>query len=133
MPCCSPKKPEDEHEHSHRSSLAAPTPIRKNSHLRTNPPHAVPIPIRKNNSNEESNNISFAVSATETKTKSQKNYPTDELLEEILGIFPYKAQTFAQQEIANAGLHCVGCHAAGIVETLEAGMMTHGRNRSPDR
>lgn len=46
-------------------------------------------------------------------------------IEEILGMFPYKAQKLSQ-EITNAGLHCVGCHAA-TWETLEAGMRTHGK------
>jgi len=46
-------------------------------------------------------------------------------IEEILGMFPYKAQRLSQ-EITNAGLHCVGCHAA-VWETLEAGMYTHGK------
>ena len=45
-------------------------------------------------------------------------------IEEILGMFPNKAQKLAQ-EITNAGLHCVGCHAA-TWETLEAGMYGHG-------
>lgn len=45
-------------------------------------------------------------------------------IEEILGLFPNKAQKLAQ-EITNAGLHCVGCHAA-TWETLEAGMYGHG-------
>lgn len=46
-------------------------------------------------------------------------------IEEILGMFPYKAQRLSQ-EITNAGLHCVGCHAA-VWETLEAGMYSHGK------
>lgn len=47
-------------------------------------------------------------------------------IEEILGMFPYKAQRLSQ-EITNAGLHCVGCHAA-VWETLEGGMLGHGKN-----
>lgn len=47
-------------------------------------------------------------------------------IEDILSMFPYKAQKLSQ-EITNAGLHCVGCHAA-TWETLEAGMMGHGMN-----
>lgn len=46
-------------------------------------------------------------------------------IEEILALFPFKAQRLAQ-EITNAGLHCVGCHAA-TWETLEAGMLGHGK------
>ncbi|HRD55749.1 MAG TPA: iron-sulfur cluster assembly accessory protein [Parachlamydiaceae bacterium] len=45
-------------------------------------------------------------------------------IEEILSLFPHKAQRLAH-EITSAGLHCVGCHAA-TWETLEAGMMGHG-------
>lgn len=46
-------------------------------------------------------------------------------IQDILGMFPYKAQRLSQ-EITNAGLHCVGCHAA-VWETLELGMMKHGK------
>lgn len=42
-----------------------------------------------------------------------------------MSYFPTKAQKLAQ-EITNAGLHCVGCSAA-TWETLEAGMMGHGK------
>lgn len=45
-------------------------------------------------------------------------------IENILSMFPNKASKLAQ-EITNAGLHCVGCHAA-TYETLEAGMLGHG-------
>lgn len=46
-------------------------------------------------------------------------------IDEILSLFPFKAQRLSQ-EITNAGLHCVGCHAA-TWETLEAGMLGHGK------
>lgn len=46
-------------------------------------------------------------------------------IESILGMFPNKAQKLSQ-EITNAGLHCVGCHAA-TWETLESGMLGHGK------
>lgn len=46
-------------------------------------------------------------------------------IEEILSLFPFKAQRLSQ-EITNAGLHCVGCHAA-VWETLEGGMKGHGK------
>jgi len=46
-------------------------------------------------------------------------------IESILGMFPFKAQRLSQ-EITNAGLHCVGCHAA-TWETLEQGMYGHGK------
>ncbi len=57
-------------------------------------------------------------------------------IEAILSLFPHKAQRLSQ-EITNAGLHCVGCHAA-TWETLEGGMLGHGMddaaiNRLVDR
>lgn len=47
-------------------------------------------------------------------------------IEQILSLFPYKAQKLSQ-EITNAGLHCIGCHAA-VWETLEGGMKGHGKS-----
>jgi iron-sulfur cluster assembly accessory protein len=60
---------------------------------------------------------------SETKEKGIHRHMT---IEEILGMFPYKAHKLTQ-EITNAGLHCVGCHAA-TWETLEAGMLGHGKS-----
>jgi iron-sulfur cluster assembly accessory protein len=57
-------------------------------------------------------------------TDAKKTIHRQMTIEEILGLFPNKAQKLAQ-EITNAGLHCVGCHAA-TWETLEAGMYGHG-------
>jgi iron-sulfur cluster assembly accessory protein len=57
-----------------------------------------------------------------SKTAINRNMTIDQ----ILGMFPYKAQRLSQ-EITNAGLHCIGCHAA-TWETLEAGMLGHGMN-----
>ena len=48
-------------------------------------------------------------------------------IDEILGLHPGKAQRVAQ-ELTNAGLHCVGCGAA-TWETLEAGMLGHGKSQ----
>lgn len=53
-----------------------------------------------------------------------KKIHKDMTIEEILSMFPHKAQKLSQ-EITNAGLHCVGCQAA-TWETLEAGMLGHG-------
>lgn len=61
---------------------------------------------------------------TEQKTKIHRHMT----IEEILSLFPFKAQRLAQ-EITNAGLHCVGCSAA-TWETLEAGMLGHGMDNS---
>jgi len=49
-------------------------------------------------------------------------------IDSILALFPYKAQRLTQ-ELTNAGLHCVGCHAA-TWETLEGGMFGHGKTDS---
>jgi iron-sulfur cluster assembly accessory protein len=63
-----------------------------------------------------------------TSTQNQENtiIHRQMTIEQILSLFPYKAQKLAQ-EITRAGLHCVGCHAA-TWETLEAGMLGHGMN-----
>lgn len=60
-----------------------------------------------------------------TEAKEPKKTITRTMtIEEILSLFPHKAQRLSH-EITKAGLHCVGCHAA-TWETLEAGMMGHG-------
>jgi iron-sulfur cluster assembly protein len=61
---------------------------------------------------------------TTDKISQKKKIHRQMTIEEILSMFPSKAQRLSQ-EITNAGLHCVGCHAA-TWETLEAGMMGHG-------
>src|SRR5271170_4563163 len=64
------------------------------------------------------------MSKTETTASSKPVIHRQMTIEQILALFPYKAQRLSQ-EITNAGLHCVGCHAA-TYETLEAGMRGHG-------
>jgi len=64
-------------------------------------------------------------SDTTTQQQGQPTVRRDMTIEDILGLFPHKAQRLSQ-EITNAGLHCIGCHAA-TWETLEAGMMGHGK------
>lgn len=59
-------------------------------------------------------------------SSTQQKVTRDLTIETILSLFPHKAQRLAH-EITNAGLHCVGCHAA-TWETLEAGMLGHGMN-----
>jgi iron-sulfur cluster assembly accessory protein len=61
-----------------------------------------------------------------TSTQNKEKVVINRLMtiEQILSLFPHKAQKLSQ-EITRAGLHCVGCHAA-TWETLEAGMMGHG-------
>lgn len=62
----------------------------------------------------------------ETDVNKKKKIHMNMTIEEIIGLFPTKAERL-KQEITNAGLHCVGCHAA-TWETLEAGMLGHGKN-----
>lgn len=61
---------------------------------------------------------------SQTQDQTKKKINRHMTIEDILSLFPYKAQRLSQ-EITNAGLHCVGCHAA-TWETLEAGMLGHG-------
>lgn len=69
---------------------------------------------------------------TKTGSHSEEQQQTavhrEMTIESILGMFPHKAQRLAQ-EITNAGLHCIGCHAA-TWETLEAGMLGHGKTEA---
>jgi len=61
---------------------------------------------------------------TQENTQTKGKIHRQMTIETILSMFPFKAQKLSQ-EITNAGLHCVGCHAA-TWETLEAGMYGHG-------
>lgn len=62
------------------------------------------------------------------KNENEKTIHPQMTIESILGMFPNKAQKLSQ-EITNAGLHCVGCHAA-TWETLESGMFGHGKTQA---
>lgn len=64
---------------------------------------------------------------TTEEAKKNKTIHQQMTIEEILSMFPHKAQRLSQ-EITNAGLHCVGCQAA-TWETLEGGMLGHGMNQ----
>jgi iron-sulfur cluster assembly protein len=102
MSCCSPhKKHDDEHKHSSQSSCCS-------------------APKKQ----EEKHEHSHSSCCSAPKKQAQK-ITRQMTIEDILGMFPYKAQRLSQ-EITNAGLHCVGCHAA-VWETLEAGMYSHGK------
>ena len=46
-------------------------------------------------------------------------------IQNILDLFPMQAEAL-KKEISAAGLHCIGCQAA-VWETLEGGMVTHGK------
>lgn len=120
MSCCSPhKKHDDEHKHSHSSCCSAPKKEEKHEHSHSS---CCSTPKR-----EEEHDHSHS-SCCAAPQKQQKKITRQMTIEEILGMFPYKAQRLSQ-EITNAGLHCVGCHAA-VWETLEAGMYSHGKNEA---
>ena len=119
MSCCSPhKKHDDEHKPSHSSCCSAP---KKEEHHHS---HSSCCSTPKK---EESHDHSQS-SCCSTPQKQPKKISRQMTIEEILGMFPYKAQRLSQ-EITNAGLHCVGCHAA-VWETLEAGMYSHGKGEA---
>ncbi len=61
-----------------------------------------------------------------TDDKSTMKINRQMTIDDILSLYPNKAQKIAQ-EMTKAGLHCAGCHAA-TWETLEAGMLGHGMN-----
>ncbi len=54
----------------------------------------------------------------------EKQITREMTIDEIFSTFPQKSQKIAQ-EMANAGLNCVGC-GASTWETLENGMLSHG-------
>lgn len=104
MSCCSPKKNEETHKHSSESSCCSAQ--------------------KKEESNHHHHGSSCCSKPHPSKNKCETIH-RQMTIEEILGMFPNKAQRLSQ-EITNAGLHCVGCHAA-VWETLEGGMYTHGK------
>lgn len=107
MSCCSPhKKDKDSHSHSHGGGCCSPKKEEEHSH------------------SHGGGCCSTAGKSSAEKTKATHIH-RQMTIEDILGMFPNKAQKLSQ-EITNAGLHCVGCHAA-TWETLEAGMMSHGK------
>lgn len=65
---------------------------------------------------------------TTEDTKPKAKIHQGMTIQEILSLFPHKAQKLSQ-EITGAGLHCIGCHAA-TWETLEAGMLGHGKSQN---
>ena len=122
MSCCSPhKKQEDEHNHSNSSCCSAPKK-QEEKHEHSNS-SCCSAPKKQEEKHEHSN--SSCCSTGNKQQKSGQKIHRQMTIEEILGMFPYKAQRLSQ-EITKAGLHCVGCHAA-VWETLEAGMYTHGK------
>lgn len=122
MSCCSPhKKNEDEHRHSHSGGCCS-TPKKEEKHDHS---HSSCCSAPKKQEERHDHSHSSCCSAPQTQKKQAKKITREMTIEDILGMFPYKAQRLSQ-EITNAGLHCVGCHAA-VWETLEAGMYSHGK------
>jgi len=105
MPCCSPQqKQDDESQHASQSSCCS---------------------IAKKEKREEDADTSYCSVPKQQEEAQKQKITRDMTIEEILEMFPYKAQRLSQ-EISHAGLHCVGCQAA-VWETLEGGMYTHGK------
>lgn len=121
MSCCSNNKKreeEDHHHHHQKKSSCCSSSKREQEH----------------HQHKQEDNSSCCATAKAKDVK--KNISRQMTIEEILGMFPFKAQKLSQ-EITNAGLHCVGCQAA-TWETLEMGMLGHGKteeqiNRLVDR
>lgn len=109
MSCCNPYKKEEESERSSGGGCCSQPKKEKEASS------CCAAPKQKEQSSCCSSNQKVPTEITRQMT-----------IQDILGMFPNKAQKLAQ-EITNAGLHCIGCHAA-VWETLEAGMMTHGKN-----
>lgn len=63
---------------------------------------------------------------SDNNTASHSSISKEMTIDEMFETFPHKAQHLGQ-ELKNAGLNCVGCHAA-TWETLEMGMLSHGFN-----
>lgn len=120
MSCCSPKK-HDDHHHSNSSCCSAP----KKQEEKHDHSHSSCCSAPKKQEEHHHHSHSSCCSTPDGKQKETKKINRQMTIEDILGMFPYKAQRLSQ-EITNAGLHCVGCHAA-VWETLEAGMYTHGK------
>lgn len=114
MPCCSPHKKHDDDDHSSSKSSCCSAPKKEERHEQQSSCCSAP-------KKEEQSSCC----APKKQQRAAKEITRQMTIEEILGMFPYKAQRLSQ-EITNAGLHCVGCHAA-VWETLEAGMYTHGK------
>lgn len=120
MSCCSPHKKQEDKHPSSKSSCCS-------SHQKQEKEEQSSSCCSSHNKHQEKHEHSHSscCSSEKNQKKQVKNISRQMTIEEILGMFPYKAQRLSQ-EITNAGLHCVGCHAA-VWETLEAGMYSHGK------
>lgn len=128
MPCCSPKKEEEENHKHATSQSSCCSPKKEEEHKSSQSSCCSPKKEEEHKSYQssccspkEEEKTSSCCSSKKTLEKITRTMK----IEEILGMFPHKAQKLSQ-EITNAGLHCIGCHAA-VWETLENGMYTHGK------
>lgn len=124
MPCCSPHKKHDDDDHQSQTSCCSAPKKQEEKHDHS-PSSCCSAPKKEEEHHHGQQSGSSCCSSQEKGQKQAKKITRQMTIEEILGMFPYKAQRLSQ-EITNAGLHCVGCHAA-VWETLEAGMYTHGK------
>lgn len=113
MSCCSPYRKKDEDQPTQSSCCSAPSQTQKQSSC-----------CSSTQTREDENSQQNSCCSTKGSEKPV-NITRKMTIEQILGMFPFKAQRLSQ-EITNAGLHCVGCHAA-VWETLEGGMLSHGK------
>lgn len=126
MSCCSKphKEPQKDHNHGHNHGGGCCSSPSKQQESRNDHHHGGGC-CSSSAKKQESRDDHQGGCCSTAKKEQPKNINRQMTIEEILGMFPFKAQKLSQ-EITNAGLHCVGCHAA-TWETLEAGMMTHGK------
>lgn len=116
MSCCS--KPSKSNDHHHEEKHGGCCSPHKHDHQHDHKGH--------HHSHEEDHpHGGGCCSAGKKEMPKATQVHRQMTIEEILGMFPFKAQRLSQ-EITNAGLHCVGCHAA-TWETLEMGMLSHGK------
>lgn len=134
MSCCSPNKnraKEDDHNHNHPkqqdSCCSSPKKSTYYQEEEKQSSGCCSAPKKSSDQNQEENQGGGCCSAPKKNKNSGATKITREMtIDEILGLFPYKAQKLSQ-ELANSGLNCVGCHAS-TWETLESGMYSHSKN-----
>ena len=131
MSCCSRPSKEEEvkEEHRHSGGCCSKPSKEEVKEEQSSSGGCCSKPKKQSHDQEENHHhnhddVKDSCCSTNSKPKG-KSIHRQMTIEEILGMFPYKAQKLSQ-EITNAGLHCVGCQAA-TWETLEMGMLSHGK------
>jgi iron-sulfur cluster assembly protein len=124
MSCCSkPHREKEEPKHNHSGSgCCSPKPEPKQSSSCCSPKEE-----QSHHHHSHSDHQHGGGCCSPKKEQKNTKIHRQMTIEEILGMFPHKAQKLSQ-EITNAGLHCIGCHAA-VWETLEGGMLGHGKTQ----